>query len=919
MALRLRGSTSGYAEIDAPAVAGDVTLTLPSTTGTINVKDASGNTEVGTGVNLGNPGANIFTINNTGGERLRIAADGTVSIPGALNVSGVLTYEDVTSVDAIGLSTFRDGLNTKDVGITTISTSVSDTAVDVFIYDTSKDSDGGEWRKRTSHTSWYNETLNTATRGSRREFPAVAVIVAEATKVTIYDGDDPDLPMWMIVTGSNNDYAIETEATSIFALNGVLSIGCGGSGFDLYLVKFLEDAAYEYSTGGYRKFVDNIATRSSSTRVSVDLTLQIIDRKINDVAMTVLPNAPIDDATGLPVPTIAVGTDGGVSVIKDDGTVVDIINSNSGYRKNLQVKFTTDNKVVYTETSSASEYGWMYIHEIPSSDETITINTKDTALGWYDTRTQPYMQGTLGVTIDASINVDRSVGLNVGIGTIIPNIVTGNNHIFVAPAENSGITIIEENRSSTNSGLVAYATTSYNTGWMHGDIKGAFLSDTDTTNVTGTELVVDGSSNWVGDFDVSADANSWTSMSSATLSVASNELYIQYNGTNSSGAYYDFNVVDGEVYVVSFNGRSSDSAQLIKPRLEPQGSVTFDTGFSSVTNGTLHSSTTTLIENRSSSDHNVNQGYGIQFKAVGTGTVRFSMIANYNASAYLDNVSIRKAELDRSVNNNGLAVYGTITKSAVATGADLVAYSGFSNSNYFEQPHHSGMEVGTGDFYVMGWFKGNSDAYQSPFEISPRNVDTNGVGSILLFIDALSNTFQFYTRNNTSGGWNNGGVSFINDNSTWNFVCCVRRGGVKFVHMNGADGVNAGTHTDDLTETDSIMRLGARSDTSPTAGTQFGAFSGSLSLWRFGQGAPSDEQIKKIYEDEKVLYQENAQATLYGSSDAVTALAYDEVTDQLHVGTSSGRSDFQGLRRINNTTTAVTTAISAHDSFILEQ
>ena len=36
---------------------------------------------------------------------------------------------------------------------------------------------------------------------------------------------------------------------------------------------------------------------------------------------------------------------------------------------------------------------------------------------------------------------------------------------------------------SLNNGMVAYATTSYNTGYMHGDIKGAFLSDTDTTNV----------------------------------------------------------------------------------------------------------------------------------------------------------------------------------------------------------------------------------------------------------------------------------------------------------------------------------------------------------------------------------------------------------------------------------------------------
>ena len=60
-------------------------------------------------------------------------------------------------------------------------------------------------------------------------------------------------------------------------------------------------------------------------------------------------------------------------------------------------------------------------------------------------------------------------------------------------------------------------------------------------------------------------------------------------------------------------------------------------------------------------------------------------------------------------------------------------------------------------------------------------------------------------------------------------------------------------------------------------------------------------------------------ATLYGSSDAVTALAYDEDTELLHVGTSSGRSDFQGLRRINNTTTAVTTAISASDELIAEQ
>ena len=50
----------------------------------------------------------------------------------------------------------------------------------------------------------------------------------------------------------------------------------------------------------------------------------IVDSDCNDVAMIALPTAPIDQATGLPVPTIAVATDAGVSVITDGGVVWDI-------------------------------------------------------------------------------------------------------------------------------------------------------------------------------------------------------------------------------------------------------------------------------------------------------------------------------------------------------------------------------------------------------------------------------------------------------------------------------------------------------------------------------------------------------------------------------------------------------------------
>jgi hypothetical protein len=90
-------------------------------------------------------------------------------------------------------------------------------------------------------------------------------------------------------------------------------------------------------------------------------------------------------------------------------------------------------------------------------------------------------------------------------------------------------------------------------------------------------------------------------------------------------------------------------------------------------------------------------------------------------------------------------------------------------------------------------------------------------------------------------------------------------------------------------------------------------------LFRISATVPDNDQIHRIYQDEKVLFQENAACTLYGASDAVTALAHDPDTGLLHVGTSAGRSVFKGLRRVANTTQPVTTAISAANGMVIEQ
>ena len=138
-----------------------------------------------------------------------------------------------------------------------------------------------------------------------------------------------------------------------------------------------------------------------------------------------------------------------------------------------------------------------------------------------------------------------------------------------------------------------------------------------------------------------------------------------------------------------------------------------------------------------------------------------------------------------------------------------------------------------------------------------------------------------------------------------------------FVYVNGhyiPDGHDA--YTTNLAASTTGMGSVGQYGSGPTANY---AWSGSLALLRISAAVPSPEQVKKMYEDEKKLFYDNAKCTFHGTSDNVEALAYDDTTNVLHIGTSSGRSEFQGLNRINNTTTAVTTAISASDGLVAEQ
>ena len=274
-------------------------------------------------------------------------------------------------------------------------------------------------------------------------------------------------------------------------------------------------------------------------------------------------------------------------------------------------------------------------------------------------------------------------------------------------------------------------------------------------------------------------------------------------------------------------------------------------------------------------------------------------------TGHWDNILIKPVQEDRSVNDNGLQVFGTVTKSPVATGAELVAYSGFTAANYLSY-NASDMAFGTGDFSVSLWCIPSTDTTN---EFILELDDASQGSNRFYFLTTNTATKRLYTP------WDTDIAGSDLTPGQWNHVVVGRKSGYGFVYVNNkwiADGYKAWTTALNGNGNGTISNYsgGPSNDY---------AWSGSLALFRISGSVPSSEQVSKMYHDEKCLFHENAKATLYGSSDAVTALAFDEVTDQLHVGTSSGRSDFQGLRRINNTTTAVTTAISAHDEFIIEQ
>ena len=524
--------------------------------------------------------------------------------------------------------------------------------------------------------------------------------------------------------------------------------------------------------------------------------------------MTVLPNAPIDAATGLPIPTIAVATDGGVSVIKDDGIVI-----NGGDTQSISdIHISKDNRLYYTFTSFSQT------REVfgPSSWTSAGFFGSHQMVGTSSYPTLPLNSGN-------AINITTSAyGKNAGLFLHDPDPVD-------APAD-----------PDNNNGMVAYATTSYNTGWMHGDIKGAFLSGISTASVTGTELVTN------GDFS-SALGSTWIAETGGTtIAINSGVLEVTRLSSPSSGSMSAYQEVTGlevgAVYVLT--------GEVTALSVEASIGVGIDTS------ATGYDPNSNTEGHYLSDDWTVNNGRN----AVGTMTLTFRAAqstyyiglgarSSLTATASFDNISLRKAEEDRSVNAKGLQVFGTITKSAVVTGAELVSYGSFNNSNNFRQPYNSDLNFEQNDFSIMFWiYDTGVDEHCTLISRDEREFDISRLANV------YGNKLRIYTRNSSEDLRAPDSASALPQNK-WTYVCVTYTGGnTKKVYIDGQlDNTITGTDGEyDIDNTSYGLNIGVRY----TGGTKnYSGVGVQLAKIRISCSAQSSEQIKKIYEDEKVLFQ----------------------------------------------------------------
>ena len=225
--------------------------------------------------------------------------------------------------------------------------------------------------------------------------------------------------------------------------------------------------------------------------------------------------------------------------------------------------------------------------------------------------------------------------------------------------------------------------------------------------------------------------------------------------------------------------------------------------------------------------------------------------------------------MDRHYSNRTLTQNGTITEAAVASGAELKGYSGYSSSiNQTHASHANWDVITTGSAYLSLWFKSSGNS---------GHEDLIGFGR-------TNDAVTFFVRFNSAGtltGYDRGATaadrtvssSATYDDGVWHKMDFVRVSSTeRYLYVDGvqvdSDTADAGSLSDDG---NLPFAIGCNYD-----GSSNPAASSTLALAKFIKQAPTANQINKMYLDEYQLFLANAECLLQsGTTDAVLDVSVD--------------------------------------------
>lgn len=742
----------------------------------------------------------------------------------------------------------------------------------MFLYDTSKDSDGGAWTEKCQHTSWWNEpiygkwlgaqasettaravsgattgdyfqrstdgrfyALNAGSgitevfRGNKRDFPRLAGIVAEAGNVTIYDLTEPGRPMWLRAVGGAYTAFPVGGVSSIAALNGIVCVGGNNAASSfafagLRQVNFPLDTIRKHTSnnGHSGLFPAGVASRNMELFNPTGSEQLIANAVVNAVAMTVLPDAPTDPVTGLKVPTIAVANAGGVSVIQDEGLV-----------RNSAFTFSFDALVLTPSLLSAGRGG---------------------DANWYHAANPGALGASFALAFRSGIQAP-----GFGIGNTGKLVDTGRARLLRRSTTAARVQLARAHESDQARSLVATVGDTFNTGHMTGDIRRCFLSDTAVGSASQETIANESFDTGTGGF---------VGMSGGITTAASvgGELEVTISDGGRPAVSRSYTVVPGMSYRLSVKARRGNTSQVAVRA----GTTDFGIDYGSAS--TLQLTLTTL---------------SITFRAV-TSTLWVSL--GYGQTAvgqinYFDDLLIESVDMDRSYRNATANFTGTLTRAQLASGTSLVGYSGFSAANYLREPYSADLDFGTGEWTASAWVNIPTGVTAAAVIFERAAASGASIRFGITSLGQLTATAFDGTTTRTvtttqafkTAQWIKARVSYTTD-------------GTLAILVNGRE-VAATRGTPLLTLNNAAAVL--------TIGNSFALdapFPGSIALLKLGATVPSLEQATFMYEQEKQLFRAGAECVLPDSG-AIVDMAYDDATDRWVAMSAANESYWTGLVR----------------------